>query len=221
VQFSGSIEMMREPKMKKMTSAVATAALAVGAVAIAAGTATAAPVATTPVANHTHTLAVNPVVAPVVQHAAPVQAVRAQIKPATAPKTGALIGSAAVKNIDQPALKDIDWTSDFNSDLSVAATQFGLATGLGGMIGGVTGVVLGCPIGAATGGLLFIPEAAAGGLALVAGCLAGAGLLGTIGPVVGGALLGVPVGIASAVQMYNTMHAAHEIAAPMALPAHR
>jgi hypothetical protein len=139
--------------------------------------------------------------------------------PAPLPTTKApsLGPKATAKTVSDP-LRNIDWTADFNSDLAVAATQFGLATGVGGLIGGVTGVVLGCPIGAATGGFLFIPEAAGGGLALVAGCLAGAALLGTIGPVVGGALLGVPVGIASAVQMFNTMHAAHEIAAPVMLP---
>jgi hypothetical protein len=206
--------------MKKMTSAVATAALAAGAVAIAAGTASAVPTTAAPVAGNTHTITLAPTAA-VARHAVQAQPVSAPVRPAATPHVAAVVGPVAGKNnVARPVLKDIDWQSDFNSDLAVVATNFGLATGLGGMIGGVTGVTLGCPIGAATGGLAFAPEAAAGGLALVAGCLAGSALLGTIGPVVGGAILGVPVLLSSAQWMYNTMHAAGEVSAPMAVPAH-
>jgi len=223
--------------MNKMTSAVATAALAATAVAITTGTASAAPApATVPVTvaasaqtvsagvpahSVVRTTAVGPIAEPssriqvpdatgYTRHGAPF---------AVAPKAAAVIGSAALtsaKTVSAP-LRNIDWTADFNSDLAVAATNFGLATGLGSMVGGVAGVVGGCGIGAVTFGLTFVPTGLGAPLAAAAGCLAGAGLLGSIGPVVGGAVLGVPVAIASAVQMYNTMHAAGEISAPMAV----
>jgi hypothetical protein len=232
--------------MNKMTSAVATAALAVTAVAITAGTASAAPATPAP-ASHTDNTQLSMDLLPGVHYASDtathsvtitsafgsitqqgsqfaVQDAQGHVvagKPVVAPtqvapKTGQLVGTAAVKTVAAP-LRNVDETADFNTDLAVAATQFGLATGLGAMVGGVTGIVLGCPLGAVTAGTLVLPLVLP---ASAAGCVVGAGVGGTLGPVIGGALLGIPVGIASAVQMYNSMHASGDIAAPMAAPAH-
>ncbi|NKY89309.1 hypothetical protein [Nocardia veterana] len=93
---------------------------------------------------------------------------------------------------------------EFNSALSVAATQFGLATGIGSLAGGLLGGVTGCALGATVGAVLVPEFFLASG---PAGCLVGAGLGATIGPLIGAAVLGIPVGIASAVQMYNTLNA--------------
>lgn len=171
-----------------MSRAAATAALTTAVVALAAGTASAAPASAA---------------------AAPSTPVGQTVS--VKPTAGAVAGP----------LKPIDWQGDFNSNLAVAATNFGLATGIGGLVGGVAGVVLGCPLGAVTGGLAVATTVIAlptEPLAVALGCLVGAATIGSIGPIVGGAVVGIPVGIASAVQMYNTMHAAGEVAAP--IPAH-
>ncbi|WP_330255729.1 hypothetical protein OG874_14870 [Nocardia sp. NBC_00565] len=123
----------------------------------------------------------------------------------------------AVRPVEAP-LQDVDAQADFNGALGVVATQFGLAVGVGGMVGGVTGLALGCPIGAVTGGLVALPTGPIALPAAAFGCLIGASVLGGLGAVAGGAIVGIPVGIASAVQMYNTLHAAGDAAAPMASP---
>ena len=127
---------------------------------------------------------------------------------AAAPQAAQVVGAAAVS----APLKNIDSTADFNSALSVAATQFGLATGIGGMAGGLVGGVGGCAVGGLLGAVVS-PEFFFGGG--IPGCLAGLGLGATIGPIIGGAIVGIPVGIASGVQMYNSLHAAGDVAAPM------
>ncbi|TSE00099.1 hypothetical protein FOS14_09815 [Skermania sp. ID1734] len=100
-----------------------------------------------------------------------------------------------------------DATDDFNDALSVASTQFGLATGVGTLAGGAIGLVAGCPIGAVTLGLTAIPTGPVAPLIAGLGCVVGAGTGAGIGSLVGAIALGVPVGIASGVQMYNTLHA--------------
>ncbi|WP_405498887.1 glycine zipper domain-containing protein [Nocardia sp. NBC_00511] len=119
--------------------------------------------------------------------------------------------TAAVRRTVQPELaptapmiaQSIDTTADFNSALGTAATQFGLATGVGtlagGVIGGIAGCVLGATVGAATLPVFFLASGPAG-------CLVGAALGATLGPVIGAAILGIPTGVASAVQMYNTLN---------------
>ncbi len=108
--------------------------------------------------------------------------------------------------VEQPvtSAQPIYTQDEFNSALSVAATQFGLATGIGSLAGGAVGGITGCVLGA-TIGFALVPEFFLGSGA--AGCLVGAGLGATVGPLIGAAILGVPVGIASAVQMYNTLNA--------------
>jgi hypothetical protein len=103
--------------------------------------------------------------------------------------------------------------ADFNSALSTAATNLGLATGIGGMVGGVAGAVAGCPVGVVTGGTLtgLVSLGTLTPLGAIGGCVAGASVVGSLGAIAGGALAGVPVGVASAVQMYNTLHAQGDV----------
>ncbi|WP_327145426.1 hypothetical protein [Nocardia sp. NBC_01327] len=104
---------------------------------------------------------------------------------------------------------DADPGEKFNRALGQAGAQFGLATGIGSLVGGTTGVIVGCVAGAFTGGSLFIPVSL-GTLSLpaaLAGCVGGGAMLGGFGTAIGAAVLGIPVGIASAIQMYNTLNA--------------
>ena len=63
---------------------------------------------------------------------------------------------------------------------------------------------LGCVGGALTGGFVALPTGPIAVPAATFGCILGAGLGAGIGGVTGAALLGIPVGVPSAVQMYNT-----------------
>ncbi|MFE3058782.1 hypothetical protein [Nocardia sp. NPDC059239] len=101
-------------------------------------------------------------------------------------------------------VENIDAQADFNAALGVAATQFGLAVGIGSLAGSLIGAPVGCLVGATIGAATLPAFFIASG---PAGCLVGMGLGATIGPVIGAAALGIPVGIASAVQMYNTLNA--------------
>jgi hypothetical protein len=125
--------------------------------------------------------------------------------PLTAP---AAVAGMAVTPVSGP-LHDVDANADFSSALSTAATNFGLATGVGGMVGGVAGAAVGCPVGVVTGGTLtgVVSLGTLTPLGVVGGCVAGASVVGSLGTIVGGAVAGVPVGIASAAQAYNTLHA--------------
>lgn len=107
--------------------------------------------------------------------------------------------------------RQIDAGADFNAALGQAAVQFGLATGVGTLAGGVVGMGLGCVGGALTGGFLAIPTGPIAAPAAALGCVMGASLGAGIGGVTGAALLGIPVGVAGAVQMYNSLHAAGDI----------
>ncbi|OXR41217.1 hypothetical protein B7C42_06615 [Nocardia cerradoensis] len=118
--------------------------------------------------------------------------------------------------VTHPALENVDATADFNGALAVAATQFGLAVGVGTLAGGVVGLGVGCLAGAATGGFVALPTGPIAAPAALFGCIVGASVGAGIGGVTGAALLGIPVGIASAVQMYNTLQAPP--AAPVPAP---
>lgn len=113
--------------------------------------------------------------------------------------------------VAEPVVHDVDASADFNGALGVAATQFGLATGVGTLAGGVVGLGVGCLAGALTGGFVAIPTGPIAAPAAALGCVMGAGIGAGIGGVTGAALLGIPVGIASAAQMYNSLHAAGDI----------
>ncbi|MFE3026521.1 hypothetical protein [Nocardia tengchongensis] len=103
-------------------------------------------------------------------------------------------------------LQNVDATADFNGALGVVATQFGLATGVGTLAGGIIGAGLGCAGGALTGGFAAIPTGPIAVPAAALGCVVGASVGIALGSVAGAALLGIPVGIASGVQMYNSLH---------------
>ncbi|MFB8003715.1 hypothetical protein [Nocardia sp. NPDC056000] len=103
----------------------------------------------------------------------------------------------------------IDPQERYNRALGTAATQFGLATGIGTLVGGTIGLVSGCVLGAFTGGSLFIPVSA-GTLTLpaaAAGCVGGGAMAGGFGAAAGAALVGIPVGIAAASQFFSTINA--------------
>ncbi|MBY8856885.1 hypothetical protein K7711_10390 [Nocardia sp. CA2R105] len=112
--------------------------------------------------------------------------------------------------VDKPTAGPVDQQSDFEGALGMAATNFGLASGVGSTIGGVTGALIGCPLGVVTGGALTAPTVVLTPLGAAVGCVVGIATVGGAGALVGGAALGIPVGIASAVQMYNTLHAKGE-----------
>ncbi|WP_459546264.1 hypothetical protein [Nocardia sp. X0981] len=92
---------------------------------------------------------------------------------------------------------------DFDSALGMAATQFGLATGIGTLLGSLIGGALGCVAGAAIGAPLVVPTFFAGPIGL---CLTGAAAGVTLGVAAGVVLIGVPVGIAAALQFYDTVY---------------
>lgn len=69
---------------------------------------------------------------------------------ATAPNA-TVVGDDAVR----------DPQADINAAVGVVATNFGLATGVGAMVGGVGGAMIGCPVGAVTGGLVAVPTSLA------------------------------------------------------------
>lgn len=92
---------------------------------------------------------------------------------------------------------------DPDTALSTAATQFGLAVSIGTLLGSVIGGVLGCVAGAIIGAPLVVPTFFAGPLGL---CIAGGATGITIGAAVGMIAIGVPVGIASALQFYNSVY---------------
>jgi len=137
---------------------------------------------------------------------------------ADAPKATTTLPSPAASDAvtthqaDAPAVKPVDAstphdpTADFETALGTAGTNFGLATGVGGMVGGVTGALIGCPVGIVTGGVLTSVTVIGTPLGIIGGCLLGASTFGGLGAIAGGAALGIPVGIASGVQMYNTLH---------------
>ncbi|NEW45693.1 hypothetical protein GV794_07055 [Nocardia cyriacigeorgica] len=111
----------------------------------------------------------------------------------------------------ESATQQIGGSEAYYAALGIAATQFGLATGVGSVAGGVIGLGVGCVAGALTGGFVALPTGPVAAPAAAFGCIIGASLGAGIGAVVGGAALGIPVGVASAVEMYNTLHAAGEI----------
>jgi hypothetical protein len=71
----------------------------------------------------------------------------------------------------------------FQAELSIAATRFEFAVGVGAMLGGLVGL----------------------GVGAVGGCIIGAAPASAVGAVVGGAALGIPVGIYSLVQLNNAV----------------
>lgn len=92
---------------------------------------------------------------------------------------------------------------DPNTALGMVGTQFGLATAVGTLLGSLVGGALGCVAGAVIGAPLVVPTFFAGPVGL---CIAGAATGITLGAAAGMILIGVPVGIASAIQFYNSVY---------------
>ncbi|WP_051133494.1 hypothetical protein [Nocardia paucivorans] len=92
---------------------------------------------------------------------------------------------------------------DPDTALGTASTQFGLAVSIGTLLGSLIGGALGCVAGAVIGAPLVVPTFFVGPIGL---CLTGGGVGITIGAAVGMIALGVPVGIASAIQFYNSVY---------------
>ncbi|MFI1912643.1 hypothetical protein [Nocardia sp. NPDC020380] len=101
-----------------------------------------------------------------------------------------------------PELKPIFSQDDFNDAMSVAGTQIGLATAVGGMIGAAIGLAGGCVAGAVVGTTLMPPAFLVGA---PGGCIAGAGVGAGLGTAIGTLAVGIPVTVISAIQMYNTL----------------
>ncbi|MFE3054222.1 hypothetical protein [Nocardia sp. NPDC059239] len=125
--------------------------------------------------------------------------------PAPVPDVPARVATDAAA-ASTPMLQNVDATADFNGALGVVATQFGLATGVGTLAGGIIGAGVGCVGGALTGGFAAIPTGPVALPAAALGCLVGSSVGIALGSLAGAALIGIPVGIASGVQMYNSLH---------------
>jgi hypothetical protein len=82
-----------------------------------------------------------------------------------------------------PAAPAVDPRGTFHAELSIAATRFEFAVGVGAMLGGLVGL----------------------GVGAVGGCVVGAAPASAVGAVLGGAALGIPVGIYSLVQLSNAV----------------
>jgi hypothetical protein len=129
---------------------------------------------------------------------------------ATAPAAPAVQQPNSASRIDDTPHDPVD---DFNNAVGVAANEVGLAATAGAIGGTVVGAAIGCPIGAVTAGFTAIPTGPIAIPAAALGCVAGAGIGVGLGAAIGTAVVAGPVGIASAVQAYNTLHAAGDVAA--------
>ncbi|WP_067547926.1 hypothetical protein [Nocardia crassostreae] len=83
----------------------------------------------------------------------------------------------------------------FDDAVSAAATQFGIITSIGTLVGTIVGGVGGCAIGAVGGLVLGLPILDLGGATGIAGCLAGAAIGIPLGAASGLVLTGVPAAI--------------------------
>ncbi|WP_018180307.1 hypothetical protein [Jongsikchunia kroppenstedtii] len=123
-------------------------------------------------------------------------------KPAAPVAASAKVNAALPGAINADAPKSqADKNADIQTAIGTVGTNFGLAVGVGAMVGGVGGAAIGCAVPglvgvATTAGALSIPA-----------CLAGAATLGGLGAIVGGAAVGAPVGIASGIQQYQQLQA--------------
>lgn len=100
-----------------------------------------------------------------------------------------------------PMLHDIASREDTDDAMSAASTQFGLATGVGTLIGTVIGIGGGCLLGAIAGTpFLVIPG-------WIGGCLSGAAIGAPLGAAAGLVTVGGVAGIAVAIEYFNRINA--------------
>ncbi|MGW6624910.1 hypothetical protein ACWF99_27160 [Nocardia sp. NPDC055002] len=104
-------------------------------------------------------------------------------------------------------LKDVVRQDAFDDAVSAAATQFGIITAIGTLVGTLTGGVAGCAIGGVGGLVLGVPVLALGGATGIAGCLAGAAVGIPLGAAAGLVLTGVPAAIAIGIGFHNRINA--------------
>ncbi|MEU0539165.1 hypothetical protein ABZ319_04785 [Nocardia sp. NPDC005978] len=114
----------------------------------------------------------------------------------------------------KPNQDPVQRQKDINDAYSAVGTQFGLAVAIGGLIGGMTGLVIGCLAGGIGVGAAGTFSAALAGTAtgFAGGCLTGASLLGAMGTTIGSLAIGVPVGIIAGVNAYETLRLQGDVA---------
>ncbi|WP_194814941.1 hypothetical protein [Nocardia sp. XZ_19_385] len=95
----------------------------------------------------------------------------------------------------------------FDDAVSAAATQFGIITAIGTLVGTIVGGGAGCAIGGAGGLILGLPVLDLGGATGIAGCLAGAAVGIPLGAAAGLVLTGVPAAIVVGIGFYNRINA--------------
>ncbi|MCP9623886.1 hypothetical protein FOH10_21040 [Nocardia otitidiscaviarum] len=95
----------------------------------------------------------------------------------------------------------------FDDAVSAAATQFGIITSIGTLVGTIVGGGAGCAIGGIGGLVLGIPVLDLGGATGIAGCLAGAAIGIPLGAAAGLVLTGVPAAIIVGIGFHNRINA--------------
>ncbi|MFE3541797.1 hypothetical protein ACFXK0_02360 [Nocardia sp. NPDC059177] len=95
----------------------------------------------------------------------------------------------------------------FDDAVSAAATQFGIITSIGTLVGTIVGGGAGCAIGGIGGLVLGIPVLDLGGATGLAGCLAGAAVGIPLGAAAGLVLTGVPAAIVVGIGFHNRINA--------------
>ncbi|WP_446226018.1 hypothetical protein ACTWPB_13685 [Nocardia sp. IBHARD005] len=104
-------------------------------------------------------------------------------------------------------LKDVVRQDAFDDAVGAAATQFGIITAIGTLVGTLIGGLAGCAIGGVGGLVLGIPVLTLGGATGIAGCLAGAAVGIPLGAAAGLVLTGVPAAIAIGIGFNNRINA--------------
>ncbi|MFE3059497.1 hypothetical protein [Nocardia sp. NPDC059239] len=117
------------------------------------------------------------------------------------------LSDVTVLPVDQPMSQD----DKINAALGVAATKFGLASGMGAATGALIGGVAGCLIGATTMSPLFLPG-------MAGGCLAGGAAGAGLGSLAGTVIVGLPVGVAAGIEAWNKINAPTPPTAPVSTP---
>ncbi|MFB7875879.1 hypothetical protein ACFC06_11550 [Nocardia sp. NPDC056064] len=105
------------------------------------------------------------------------------------------------------ALKPVVRQDAFDDAVSAAATQFGIITSIGTLVGTLVGGGAGCVIGGIGGLVLGIPVLDLGGATGLAGCLAGAAIGIPLGAAAGLVLTGVPAAIVVGIGFHNRINA--------------
>ena len=149
---------------------------------------------------------------PRVQGPKPATEVPAALRgPANPLRPGMAAAATPAEGAPQPKkMTQSEKTAAIESSISKVSTNFGFAYAIGAMVGGVGGLVVGCPVGAVTLGLASaatVVGTAVSPAAAALGCLVGAATFGGTGAIIGGAVVSVPVGVVSGIQQYDYLQA--------------